>query len=344
MQFRPLSALSGLTRRRASDTDPAPQTRATPTGLVRGTEVLSIVHERDLRLGLLQLTSFDLLCDLDSLTRFTLVNNGGQGVREAVEAHLETLSPAFVERFTFIDAGDLSRARLTGWRGQQVVKLLFARRVTTSHYLVLDAKNHLVRPFSLDALHDEAGRARTVRRPPTPLLRPHLEASLSAFDLPTDVPDVFSSAMPTVTPYTFDTAEVLALISALKERSGKNFTAAFRTTYPRATEFYLYYAWLLHRHGSINQHHHLAPDLCITLFTVWPQTDALLETAMARVRDEPTICFFGLHPNRLPRLDDLTTRLVTELWDAAGLTTEHPASWYLTPPPPAPEDRDVDHR
>lgn len=290
-------------------------------------EVLSVTFELDVRLCQLQLTSFDRFFDLSTLTRFTVLVNGGNTVRQQLEEHADTLSPEFREKLVLLDPAELFPGDLNTRRGQQILKVIFARRVETSHYLVLDSKNHLLRPASARDWFDEKGRARTRFAPPYAMMSKLLAASYEAFDLDLDPQ---SPAMPTITPYLMVTEEVRALIREIRERTGTNFVRAFRRHYPQVGEFFLYYAFLLHRYGTVDHLYHDAPRNCITLFTVWPQDPDVVRAELAEL-SAPEIQFFGLHRNRLRQLDAEQREAIAAVWSGAGLLAARPASYYLTP-------------
>jgi hypothetical protein len=71
------------------------------------------------------------------------------------------ISGALMNKTRFLPAPEVATlAPMRAWRAQQVLKLEVARRVATEQYLLLDAKNHFVRPTtSADFWHD--GRIRT---------------------------------------------------------------------------------------------------------------------------------------------------------------------------------------
>ncbi|QCX28684.1 DUF6492 family protein [Nocardioides jishulii] len=290
-------------------------------------EVLSIAFELDVRLCQLQLTSFDRFFDLDTLAKFTVIVNGGEPVLQELRRHAETLSPRLREKLVLVEPHDLRPGDFNSWRGQQILKLIFARRVETSHYLVLDSKNHLVKPASAADWFDERGRGRTVLTPTSNLMRRLLIASYEVFELDADP---MAPVMPTITPYLMQTDLVKAMMREVGQRAGVPFVRAFRRVYPQVGEFFLYYAYLLYRFGSVDDLYYDDVPNCVTLFTTYPETAEVVHRELDRLAD-PEIQFFGLHRNRLPQLDDLQRERITQVWHDAGLLTAHPAEYYLTP-------------
>lgn len=311
-------------RQRRRTSTPTPPAQATPQHQF---EVLSIAFELDVRLCQLQLTSFDRFFDLDTLSRFTVIVNGGEPVLAELRRHAETLSAELRSKLVLLEPHEMRKGDFNSWRGQQILKLLFARRVETSHYLVLDAKNHLVKPASAADWFDAQGRARTHFSPVSDHMRHLLVASFEVFDLDRDP---MAPAMPTITPYLMRTDVVKAMMRDVAAIAGVPFVRAFRASYPKVGEFLLYYAYLLHRFGTTEQHHYDAPSACVTLFTIWPQEPAVIWAELDRL-DTPDVVFFGLHRNRLPQLDEAQRARISAMWREAGLLDVHPADYYLTP-------------
>lgn len=317
-------------RRHRPDESPAQPAAPAPA---RQIEVLTIAFELDVRLCQLQLTSFDRFFDLDTVAKYTVLVNGGEEVLEQLREHALTLSAELRDKLVLLPTEELRKGDFNSWRGQQLLKLIFARRVKTSHYLVVDAKMHLVKPASAEDWFDEHGRARTYFTPAGSLMGPMLKASYEVFGITDRDPE--GIAMPTVTPYLLITSEVLAMIRAVTERSGVNFGRSFMRTYPKVGEFFLYYAHLIHTYGSVDHLYYDEPRPQVSLFTWWPPEPEIVHREIGRLAD-PEILFFGLHRNRLPQLDDSQSERIAQVWEEAGLLTAHPASYYLTPLAPAP--------
>ncbi|QCC78250.1 DUF6492 family protein [Nocardioides daphniae] len=215
---------------RPAPPNPTPAPSATQRRAPDQIEVLSIAFELDVRLCQLQLTSFDRFFDLDSLARFTVLVNGGEPVLEELRRHAETLRPQLRDKLVLMEPHELRGGDFNSWRGQQILKLIFSRRVETSHYLVLDAKNHLIKPATAGDWFDEQGRARTTIIPTSNLMRPLLIASYEVFGLDADP---MAPVMPTITPYLMHTRLTRAMMREVGQRAGVPFVRAFKRNYPQ---------------------------------------------------------------------------------------------------------------
>ena len=312
-----LSRLTRAAQKRAEQ-------RVPPTRLI---EILTIVFELDVRLCQLQLTSIDRHFDLAGVSRFTIIVNGGVPVLEEIRSHARTLSNELRNKLVLIEPSEIRKGNFNSWRGQQILKMLFARRVETSHYLILDAKNHLIRAASVDDWFDAEGRARTHLSPVSDPMRRLLKASYDVFGLDRDTT---IPSMPTVTPYLMNTAEAKAMMRDVGRLAEVPFVRAFNRKYRNVGEFFLYYAYLVHKYGSIDRLYYNDVRNCVSLFTRWPEDPRKVQSMLEKL-DDPAIHFFGLHRNRLVQLDASQKERINQVWQDAGILTVHDADYYLTP-------------
>jgi hypothetical protein len=201
-----------------------------------------------------------------------------------------------------------------GWLRQQVLKLSVAAAVSTPHYLVLDAKNHLVAEPTIDEFVTDDGRVRVhAHQFRTHSLRPHLERVLEYVGLPPEpYLDRFTS---TVTPFVFDTASVGAMIAAIESHAQRPFAEEFVAH--QLTEFFLYSAWLAAEGEGWDATLQLdAPPSPV----VWPGTRDVgsVRSAIeaARSRRSP---FFAVHRRALAKVDGAGARALADYWTELGL-------------------------
>lgn len=292
------------------------------------TSLVTVTFEGDARLTVLQVLSIDRLLAPDSYLSHVMVLNGedNQRLRTFIEENVKGhISEETWARIQFVDADAiLSGGPEFGWRTQQYLKLAVAKQVTTPYYLVLDGKNHFVRPSSLEEFFADDGRPRTVVAKPSAALERFARASLSALDCDED--PWLPRAMPTITPYLMRREDVLAMMDLVAQREQMSFAEAFAKPLSGATEFYLYYAYLVSS-GQLNTYHAAAP-LVTTLFTSWPSDPAVVASCIA----DAATCkkpMFGLHWRRLPQLTpDQTTRIV-DMWRLHLLREGEEPTWFL---------------
>lgn len=197
----------------------------------------------------------------------------------------------------------------SGWWTQQALKLLVSRTVACRRYVVLDAKNHLVRPLRRDFLEGIDGRmlARRYdyRRHP---LRHFLERTLSFCGLLAE-PHV-GWFMQAGTSFTIDRADAWAVIDFLEAATGKRFAEALIEG--RITEFFLLAAYLL-RSGALEDRYDFTQVACPV---VW---DGMALLSAIRETEESRAPIFAVHRRVIPTLDDASREILGRFWTQRGL-------------------------
>lgn len=290
------------------------------------TTLATVTFEGDLRLTVLQALSIDRLFNMDDLAEYIVVLNGADNdaLRAEFTEHLSGIvSDEFMKRLRMITPKDLPRGGDgSGWHGQQVVKLALADAVKTETYLMLDGKNHFVRPSSIgDFYHD--GLPITQVTPTSASWDKYVRASLEAMDALTD--ERVAQMMPTTTPYLMIVEEVSKMIARLEAKHSEQLPRAIRKTV-WGTEFFLYYAHMVSSHEIIPYADRPSPTR--TLFTAWPQDPGKVMEIIndTTAKDVP---MFGLHRKRLPQLNDEQKAAIRELWGRHLLKEWEDADWFM---------------
>jgi len=301
--------------------DESSELRAIPSPV----DLVCIAYEGDARLMVLQMLSVDRLLAHTGLGKYVVILNGADnGALETfIRGEIFTrISTELRDRVVFIDGRSILGAESAGWRDQQALKLLIAKHLTSDHYMLLDAKNHFIRPATINDFFQD-GVPKTSIKPMADNWIQYMRASLRPFQALTEGNLV--SMPPSVTPYVMIRGEVLRLIERIEASTAKGFVAAFEDL-PRATEFFLYYAHFISERGRFPYVD--APELCTTLYTVWPQDP---ETVLRCVRGaaEKGHALFGLHRKRLPQLTDEQSRGIVTLWRRHLLKDWEDASWFM---------------
>jgi hypothetical protein len=201
-----------------------------------------------------------------------------------------------------------------GWLRQQVLKLSVSQTVETPHYVVLDAKNHLVKAPSIGFFLSPDGRSRVHAHPFTNhSLRGHLERVLAYLGLPPELyVDQFTS---TVTPFVFDTALVRTMIGAIESGSGRPFAEEFVAH--QLTEFFLYSGWIAASGRAWDSVFELHRTSCPV---VWPGTADRAGVRAAITQATDGQCpFFAVHRRALTKVDRRAARDVAAFWTELGL-------------------------
>lgn len=206
---------------------------------------------------------------------------------------------------------------LSGWLGQQILKLEVARRVPTPWYVLLDAKNHAVRSLSIDDFLDPTGRAHGgFHSYATHPLRPTLLKTLEYLGLPDSAADRYP---PTATPFVMHTPTVLDILDSFGDRLRPEFALG------SFTEFFLYSGWILRRDGDWDS---VYDGEAIQCPTIWGGNSGPegVRTALNHVADT-NAPFFGVHRRGMLRLRGSAAGNVAEFWLKTGLMSSKLDAW-----------------
>lgn len=199
-----------------------------------------------------------------------------------------------------------------GWRTQQIAKLVVAERVDTPHYLLLDAKNHLIRRAGADDLVGADGRAHgSSHSYLTHPLLPQLRTTLRFLGASPEQADAAAADFPpTATPFVMDTALTRALVADVAARAGVPFAAEFERA--GLTEFFLYAGWVQQRGPGLDA---VFDGVPLPSPTVWPKArDA---AGIERAIDEAVAtdsAFFAVHRTALARGDSALRSRLARFW------------------------------
>lgn len=259
---------------------------------------VTVTYRAEDTLQLLQARSLALYARPEDVAAVIVVDNGSPHLTRRAQRRLREAYGPLADRVHIVPRSELgSDVSSSGWMSQQVVKLAVHRLVQTPTYVLLDAKNHLIRPVAVSDFLAADGRARTgfhsYRAHP---LLPRVQRVLEYLELDESAVDRFP---PTSTPFVMHRDATAALIADIEQSSGRPFAEEFVRA--DLTEFPLYSAWLLRRDGGWEQTY---VDDAIQAPTVWggKASRAGVEEALEQVRrwDAPA---FGVHRRALQRLD-----------------------------------------
>lgn len=212
----------------------------------------------------------------------------------------------------FPSAKELSGETVEGWLSQQACKLEASRRAGSDYFLVLDAKHHFVRQMRPDDLFAD-GRARKPFRKAIDEQKPWLVDSLCYFGADPALADQPSPA--SVPPFVLHTATVRQMIDEIERREGADLLAFFSCKTDSATEFTLYYAYLI-RHDLVDRHLVNAPAGHLDFrITTRSRRRAQLDQRLAA----GDIWCFNVHRRRLAKLTAGGRSLIVNAWSRSGL-------------------------
>ena len=197
---------------------------------------------------------------------------------------------------------------------QQALKLLVARKVDTPRYILLDAKNHLVRPLTRDFVETPDGtlmRSRLVGYRNLSLCQFVVNA-IDYFGLD---PGMVDSFMASTTPFSMSTSFTQSLLAYVEDREQRDFGWWFceRPRAARVSEFAMYAAFLAFVGGGLSNLYHLTNPAPAT---VWKASVAQFDKTLMEACKQ---AFFGVHRGAFGMLDARQRRDLARLWTQRGL-------------------------
>lgn len=206
-------------------------------------DVVSIFCKRDLPFQLLQARSIARFLDRDSLGRLIYVWNEPEPQPDEALRLLCNQLGSF--DFQMIQSSDLGIENAyvdeNAWLTQQAAKLLVASRVETQNYMVLDAKNHFIRPCATtDFIHSDSRAARNLHELSKGGDYDRLAYALRFFGCAT--PATLSAVEP-VTPFIFNRSIVLRMIERIEAATTGALATVFFRHDEMLSEFLCYQAF-----------------------------------------------------------------------------------------------------
>ncbi|WP_213999999.1 DUF6492 family protein [Arsukibacterium sp.] len=208
------------------------------------------------------------------------------------------------------------RSRDDGYRTQQVLKLEVSKIVQNAHYLLLDAKNHLISSLDKSQLFSDDGR------PLSEFVKHagHLEqCRRHSFNFWKVKLADDKKCLPTVTPYLLITEQVTQMLAAITASKHRNLYEVIASN-SRHTEFLLYAGWLL-AIGELDRFYAARPRPSATLFARWPEKHDDVVLVLKR-SEHPKVYSLGVHANRYKQLSGEQSLLLAQVWLAAGLFSD----------------------
>jgi len=284
---------------------------------------VSVTFRDDLNLIRLQARSIARFVDPALIDRYIIIVNHAASdpvhaqTREAVLAEMQ----GFKKPVLFMTQTDLIRPAKDeeGWRSQQVLKLMIARKLEGEAYILLDAKNHFVRPVGYSCFFPE-GRAITRSYKPAPALQKFFDRTAAYYGL--DPKMVAGDAMPATTPYILYTDWVRDLIDDIETHERCSLADFMLIKNTLVTEFFLYYCFMRAKNLPVADRYIIKKRMVVSLFTRYPEDEETTNRLIESVRDE-NIKVFGLHRRRIAQLTENQRRMISSLWMHNGLIATH---------------------
>jgi len=202
-----------------------------------------------------------------------------------------------------------------GWKRQQILKLLASRDVHTDTYIILDSKNHFIKPFSLSQIISPSGKLYSLFYRMHPPYRENFKEMCNYFNYTEHVN--FDKVLPSTTPYFMKTKIVRQLLEDLEEREGlpAEIIIHNKNLY---SEFYLYYLYLLSKNISISDIYESRDKTSATLYSNSISNPELFSFQLEGVEHPQTYCL-GIHRKALAHSTPTQINQIHELWKRFNL-------------------------
>jgi hypothetical protein len=291
-------------------------------------DIVVVTFRQELDMLALQLRSIDLFA-ADDLIRaiFVVLNDRNDDVSRYLDKIQSILSlyPKIDDKVRLIPVETLIPAHTliheNGWRSQQAIKLIMSAIVETEFYLVLDTKNHFVRPVQRQDFISDSGKPYTHIHDysrGSPAFLDHLRGAFEYFDAEMGQRRI-TCGLPAITPMVLKKSLVVETIREV-ERRGMNFYEAFlsQESLQNSTELLLYYAYLTKSLGAIDSIYEIRPQRHVTFFSSSPDSKPKIEAALAKL-DDSSINMLGIHLRRYRTLSARERDKFKQIWLQANL-------------------------
>lgn len=305
-------------------------------------DIVTVICRRDLSAAVLQARSIRLFFDSATLGRVLFICNEPSG--ELTKAELgpianENPNVQFISSEQFLPSGRrplVSNARRTlhpfateGWFTQQIIKIAVGRVVESDAYLLLDAKNHFIKPASRATFMADDGRGVATFGPLSRIrtsFQPVWRNCYSYFGLD---PEAFTGdVIRPQTPFVVHKNLACDLMDEVELREGAPFSEAMLARMPELFEFFLIQAFAVYRDGRLDRLYRNASPRFATIFhsvvAKEPSFNAVLERA---ARDD--VVTFGVHWAAVLLMSSAQRRQIAEFWKSCGLVTSQQEAFRI---------------
>lgn len=203
-----------------------------------------------------------------------------------------------------------------GWILQQALKLAVSTLIDKKFYVLLDAKNHLIRNVSADRFVTSKGKGIQTLEDDFVTLPAHYETCIRYFGLdPGAIP--IRPCSP-ITPFVMHTKSVRDLIDHIESKENRSLCSVFCET-RFLSEFLLYrvYLYFAYKDGDELPYQ----DGPLLSQTIW-RDEISVKNAIDKIASEPDLLFFAVHRERIKRLEAEEMVLIDALWRQRGLLGE----------------------
>ncbi len=282
--------------------------------------IVVVCHMRDIDMLRLQARSLAVFMPAELVGQILVIENDADGEVFAA-AFASQVLPEYgllAAHVTLIRREELAPgiSFAHGWRSQQVLKMLATARIATEHVLILDAKNHFIRPLTRSSYIAEDGRLRSYAVSQRGHLAQLFANSHAAFGL--DPEPYFDRNLPNITPFPARPATIRGMITKIEHHHAMTFAAFFLGR--DVAEFYLLSAFLVARDGGPEREYSLGEPDVITVFPDKAEAGAF-EWVDFQLHRDAILCM-GVHWAAIPLLSPAVRDRIVAFWQERGLVRD----------------------
>lgn len=289
-------------------------------------EIFTIICKDDYKLWRLQAKSIARFSKNNDVLAVHIVVNELDDIAEKVERFVNENIDSyghmndrvkFHKRSVFLDR-DLN---LGGWKIQQLIKMRCYRVLEEESVLILDAKNHFIRPISRYDYFEEGSEKPIVSlnvRGPRHSQFEWLVDSLAVVGLPKEL--ARGPASQTTTPY----PATKSLLKELDEYISQKYSSLenfFEEHAGKASEFLMIFSYALKKYKDPELYFKSDELRSATIFRRHPpkpeQVLALIDAAK-----QGLTAMFAIHSGRIPNLDKQERRHIEDMWVSLGIASK----------------------
>jgi hypothetical protein len=283
--------------------------------LMRKYTFVTVVFGGDVELMSLQARSMDKYCPESLVEEILVIDNfTGEKPRGWLERTKSDYGKLW-KKVRIIKASDITPSNGAGWWTQQALKLAVAKHVRSDRYVVLDAKNHLVKPLTHDFLEASGGKAKMngygySNHP----LQKYLLACCKYVGIDSKGP--LSKFVRTSTPFTILTAPAKSVVAALEHKEKTNLLGAM--TKNNLTEFFIYAAMLQHQ-GTLDEVYDWSQQFTADIWPHQGPDDNMVKKAIKVSLENSHGPFMAVHRGALKAMTPVGKKALAEFWVSRGL-------------------------
>lgn len=284
-----------------------------------------VFYEKELDMLALLAKSLNIYLDKNIFNEVIFIDNSFQqnDLKSRFSARVAPELGALLERTRYIKSSELNvniKNKEDGYTTQQVLKFEIARIVANPFYLLLDAKNHLIRPLDYNQLFHSSGKPFSEFVNHSGYLETCRAQSFKFWNVELSLGE---KCLPTITPYLVITQHALDMLESISSSQYGTLQSVIEENNKR-TEFLLYAGWL-YSLGKFEEFYAPRVRPSATLFSRWPEKNDDVIAVLNRCLNEKVYCL-GVHINRYHQLTDEQKDLLIKFWCNYSLFPDYTAA------------------